>query len=82
MNRRRGLVGIAALVGVAVIAVAALVLWPRGTPGPDLDGIPESALVPDLPPMAPDGEIVDADLAHDSRSDAYRQPFGAVPAGT
>jgi len=82
MNRRRGLLGIAALVGVAVIAVALFVLWPRAEPAPDLDGIPESALVPDLAPLAPDGEIIDADLAHDSRDDAYRQPFGAVPAGT
>ena len=82
MNRRQGLLGIAALVGVAVIAVALFVLWPRTAPGPDLDGIPESALVPDLAPLAPDGEIVDADLAHDSRGDAYRLPFGAVPAGT
>src|SRR5690606_12686946 len=82
MNRRRGLLAIAALVGVAVIAVAAYVAWPRSEPGPDLDGIPDSALVPDLAPLAPDGEIRDADLAHDSRDDAYRQPFGAVPAGT
>jgi glycosidase len=81
MNRRWGLVGIGALIGV-VIALAAFAFWPRTEPGPDLDGIPESALVPDLAPLAPDGEIVDGDLAHDSRSDAYRQPFGAVPAGT
>lgn len=82
MSRRRGLLGIAALAGLATIAVAAFVLWPRGEPGPDLDGIPESALVPDLEALSPDGEIIDGDLAHDSRDDAYRQPFGAVPAGT
>jgi glycosidase len=44
--------------------------------------VPESALTPDLPALVPDGAIVDADLAHDSRDDAYRQPYGAVPAGT
>lgn len=81
MSRRWVLVGAGAFVA-AVIAVAVIALWPRAAPGPDLDGIPESALVPDLAPLAPDGEIVDADLAHDSRDDAYRQPFGAVPAGT
>jgi len=82
MNRRRGLLGIIAIVAVAAIAVGLFALWPRTAPGPDLDGIPESALVPDLTPLAPDGEIVDGDLAHDSRDDAYRLPFGAVPAGT
>jgi len=81
MNRTRGLVVVAALV-VAAVAVGVWVLWPRSEPGPDLDGIPESALVPDLAALTPDGEIVDGDLAHDSRGDAYRQPFGAVPAGT
>jgi glycosidase len=38
--------------------------------------------VADLPPLAPDGAIDEKGLAHDSRSDRYRTPFGAVPAGT
>ncbi len=40
------------------------------------------ALAPDLAPRAVDGRISESDLAHDSRSDLYRTPFGAVPAGT
>ncbi|MBA2265901.1 MAG: alpha-glucosidase C-terminal domain-containing protein [Chloroflexi bacterium] len=67
---------------LAIAAALAIILWPRGEPEPDLDGVPQAALIPDLPSLALDGAIIDADLAHDSRSDAYRQPFGAVPAGT
>ena len=33
-------------------------------------------------PLAVDGTIRQADLQHDSRSDLYRSPGGAVPAGT
>ncbi|HUF07497.1 MAG TPA: alpha-amylase family glycosyl hydrolase, partial [Candidatus Binatia bacterium] len=77
---RRALPWVAGAVALAVVAIVALViLWPRGAPTPDVD---ELALAPDLPALAIDGEIRDLDLAHDSRSDAYRQPFGAVPAGT
>ena len=76
MSRRAWLIA-----GVAAVLVAvATVAWPRGAPEPD--GAPRAALAPDLPALTLDGAIVDADLAHDSRSDAYRQPFGAVPAGT
>ena len=75
--------GVAALVAVAVVVVFA---WPRDAPGPgpgpDLDGVPAEALAPDLSPLALDGQIRLEDLAHDSRDDAYRQPFGAVPVGT
>jgi hypothetical protein len=39
-------------------------------------------LPPDLPPLAIDGNISETDLYHDSRSDLYRSPGGAVPAGT
>lgn len=80
MTRRR----LAALLAVAVVAVggALTLAWPRGGPGPDLSEVPESALRPDLAALALDGEVRDADLAHDSRADAYRHPFGAVPAGT
>jgi glycosidase len=81
MSRRPLLAGLAAIVAVAVVAIA-VVAWPRTNPGPDLTDVPEEALTPDLPALTPDGEIVDLDLAHDSRADAYRQPFGAVPAGT
>ena len=51
---------------------------PAPTPAPS-DG---SAVAPDLAPLALDGRIDDASLAHDSRDDLYRVPFGAVPAGT
>ena len=81
MSRRTRLAAAAAAALIA-LAVVAVIAWPRSTPAPDLDGIPAEALAPDLPPLAPDGEIVDAELAHDSRGDAYRQPYGAVPAGT
>ncbi len=43
---------------------------------------PVVAMAPDLPPLAADGEISEADLAHDSRDDLYRTPFGAAPAGS
>ncbi|MET0771661.1 MAG: alpha-amylase family glycosyl hydrolase [Candidatus Limnocylindrales bacterium] len=33
------------------------------------------------PPLAVDGTISQGDLQHDSRSDLYRSPLGAVPAG-
>ena len=78
-DRRRAV--IASVLALAVVAGGAWVTWPRNG-GPDLDGVPAEALAPDLAPLSPDGEIVDDDLAHDSRNDAYRQPFGAVPAGT
>ena len=58
--------------------------WPRaGRPRrpPPSPSAPPVA-VADLPPLAPDGAIDEAGLAHDSRSDRYRTPFGAVPAGT
>ena len=75
------------LAGVAValvVGVAVFLAWPRAapSPGPDLDGVPAAALVPDLPALSVDGEIAAQDVAHDSRADTYRLPFGAVPAGT
>ena len=72
----------AAMATLVALAAIAFVAWPRSTPTPDLDGVPAEALAPDLPALTPDGEIVDAELAHDSRDDAFRQPYGAVPAGT
>ena len=42
---------------------------------------PSVVAVPDLPRLAPDGAIVADALGHDSRSDLYRVPFGAVPTG-
>ena len=44
---------------------------------------PQPSSAPPLPsPLAVDGMIRQADLLHDSRSDLYRSPGGAVPAGT
>ncbi|MGZ8474677.1 MAG: alpha-amylase family glycosyl hydrolase [Candidatus Limnocylindria bacterium] len=79
-RRNRGLV--AAAVALVVVAAALVLTWPRTSVGPDLSDVPAEALAPDLEALALDGEIMDDELAHDSRDDAYRQPFGAVPAGT
>jgi glycosidase len=68
--------GAGLLVAVAVTAIVLALL--RQGPGPT----PPVALEPDLAPLAVDGRISEGDLAHDSRDDTYRVPFGAVPAGT
>ena len=89
--RRRRLVvgGFAAAVIVVLVGGALLVTGrpspaPSGSSPPSASGTPGAlvAVVPDLPPLAVDGRISEADLAHDSRSDRYRAPGGAVPAGT
>lgn len=51
-------------------------------PSPSPSAPPAGALPPDLPALAVNGTIADGDLLHDSRSDLYRTPGGAVPAGT
>ncbi|OGN87910.1 MAG: hypothetical protein A2X23_12600 [Chloroflexi bacterium GWC2_73_18] len=87
---RRRLLALAAVVVVAVVVAGVVATTPRGpggptpspSPTPGATGSPGPVGVPDLPPLAPDGEIREADLAHDSRDDLYRTPFGAVPAGT
>ncbi len=79
-GRRGAVIGVA--LAVAVVAGAVFVTWPRSTSGPDLSQVPPEALAPDLEALTPDGDILDDELAHDSRDDTYRQPFGAVPAGT
>lgn len=79
ISRSIGIVGTLAL--VAVVG-AGVLLWPRPGVDPVPDGVPAAALEPDLPALAVDGEISALDLFHDSRDDAYRQPHGAVPAGT
>jgi glycosidase len=66
-----------AAVGVALLVVVGAVLLPRLGPGPT-----PVTLDPDLPPLSADGQISVGDLAHDSRDDLYRTPYGAVPAGT
>ena len=58
---------------VLVVVVAAILATLPSAPPP---------VAPDLPPLALDGAISSEDLAHDSRDDRYRAPFGAVPAGT
>lgn len=67
-----------ALVGIVGSGLAACGPPPAPTPSPSA----APAAVADLPPLAPDGAIDENGLAHDSRSDRYRTPFGAVPAGT
>ncbi|HEY8238433.1 MAG TPA: alpha-amylase family glycosyl hydrolase, partial [Candidatus Limnocylindrales bacterium] len=79
-SRRPILVGGALLV---VLIVVAGVLSRGWLPGPVASPGPSGAVVvSDKAPLSPDGKIEIADLTHDSRSDMYRAPFGAVPAGT
>ncbi len=67
----------AALVVVAVVVGAVLVAVRPFGPGPTAQ-----AVEPDKAALAVDGRISEADVTHDSRSDLYRSPGGAVPAGT
>jgi glycosidase len=81
LRQRRWLgIGILAAIAVAVVAGGLLLFGPRDEVAPD--GPPSAVLEPDLVPLSLDGSIHEADLHHDSRDDAYRIPFGAVPAGT
>jgi glycosidase len=50
--------------------------WPVGAASPE-----PSTATPVRAPLAVDGSVRQADLQHDSRSDLYRSPTGAVPAG-
>jgi glycosidase len=61
----------------AAVSFVVLACGPTPTPSPS-----GPVAIADKPALAVDGEISDADLAHDSRDDLYRTPFGAVPAGT
>jgi glycosidase len=63
---------------VAGLLVAACGPTPSPTPSPSAPPV----AVADKAPLAPDGRIDEAAIAHDSRDDTYRVPFGAVPAGT
>jgi len=72
----------AAAVGF-VIVLAGLALAACGpSPSPSATASAPPVAVADLPPLAPDGAIDEKGLAHDSRSDRYRTPFGAVSAGS
>ena len=71
---------IAAVTLAAVIGAGLAACGPSPSPSPSPSAPP--AAIADLPPLAPDGAIDEAGLAHDSRSDRYRTPFGAAPAGT
>ena len=66
-----------ALAIAAVLSFALLACGPNPSPSPS-----GPVVIADKPALAVDGEISDIDLAHDSRDDLYRTPFGAVPAGT
>ena len=72
---RRLLLGGAIALALVLVFGAFLLTRPSTGPGP-------IALDPDLPPLAADGQISVVDLAHDSRDDLYRTPYGAVQAGT
>lgn len=79
-SRRPVLVGGALL--IVLIVVAGLlsrgsITGPTASPGPS-----GAVAVADKAPLTADGRVEAADLVHDSRSDMYRTPFGAVPAET
>jgi glycosidase len=79
---RGGRLGLAfggVLVVVAVIVAGVLLNGQKPGPGPSPSG---PVAVADKTPLAPDGKIEKADLAHDSRSDTYRTPYGAVTTET
>ena len=81
---RRPLAFGTAVTGIAAVVVAVIVLSSRPVvtppPGPSVSLPPPT--VTDQPRAAVDGTVIDGDLAHDSRDDLYRTPFGAVPVGT
>jgi glycosidase len=69
-----------AVASIALAAALSAGLLGCGTnPSPSPSG---PVALADKPALAVDGKISDGDLAHDSRDDLYRTPFGAVPAGT
>ena len=79
-SRRPVVIGGVLLVILVVIAGVLSQAW---APGPTESPSPSGPIaIADKAPLAPDGEIEAADLTHDSRSDTYRTPFGAVPAGS
>jgi glycosidase len=79
-SRRPLLIGTVLL--VVIIGIAGLILRPNAF-GPTESPHPSGPIaVADKTPLAPDGKIEAGDLAHNSRLDTYRTPFGAVPAET
>jgi hypothetical protein len=71
-------VALAASALAGSVIVAACGPTPSPTPAPSTPPAAEA----DRAPLAPDGQVDAEGLAHDSRDDTYRVPFGAVPAGT
>jgi len=80
-QRATGIAAVVAALVIVIVGVGALEAT-QPAPPPEPSGSPPPIASEDKPPLAIDGEISDADLAHDSRDDLYRVPFGAVPAGT
>ncbi|MBX3031280.1 MAG: alpha amylase N-terminal ig-like domain-containing protein [Chloroflexi bacterium] len=62
----------------STVVLGLLLALPGGVAAQSSSGGPAAA----WEPLAVDGTIRDADLQHDSRSDLYRSPGGAVPAGS
>ena len=73
-RRRQGVSSRLLTAGALLIVLAAS---PAGAASPQ-----PSPAAPVRSALAVDGDIRQADLQHDSRSDLYRTPGGAVPAGT
>jgi len=84
-SRRRPAMILAAAGGLIALLAATMLLAtnPGPTPTPPVEPSEAPAVaIADKAPLVADGEIDDDGLAHDSRDDLYRTPFGAVTAGT
>ena len=79
---RRRSTAVAALVLATVAIVVGAILVGTGRLAPPRPTSAPIAVEPDKIPLAPDGQIDDAGLMHDSRDDMYRTPVGPVAAGT
>jgi glycosidase len=84
-TRRPAAIFLAVAALVIVLAGGVLLVF-NGGPTPSPSPLPPPSTGPavavaDETPLARDSEIDEAGLAHDSRSDLFRTPFGAVPAG-
>lgn len=78
-GRQRRLITLGALVAAGGVVAVLLLVRPGPAPRPSP---PLSPVAADLPRLAHDGRVSEADLLHDSRDDLYRTPAGAVTGGT
>lgn len=81
-QRAAGIVAVIVAIAIAVVSVVVLEASKPPAEPTEPGASPPPIASEDRAPLAIDGEISDDDLAHDSRDDLYRVPYGAVPAGT